>query len=104
MPGWKGSNRRNTLPRNWYTEIRPRILRRDRERCRWIRNDTEEPCNARANQVDHIDQTRNWDHSDGNLQSLCEYHHAIKSSGEGGRAASERRKTAARRNHPGVRR
>lgn len=104
MPGWKGSNRRNTLPRNWYTEIRPRILTRDRGRCQWIRNDTGEPCGAHANQVDHRDQARNWDHSDSNLQSLCEYHHTIKSSSEGGLAAAARRKTASRRNHPGVRR
>ncbi len=104
MPGWKGSNRRNMLPRNWYTEIRPRILARDRGRCQWIRNDTEELCGAPANQVDHRNQERNWDHSDSNLQALCEYHHAIKSSSEGGLAAAARRKTAARRNHPGVRR
>ncbi|MDQ1113956.1 5-methylcytosine-specific restriction protein A [Microbacterium testaceum] len=103
MAGWKGSTRKASLPRNWASEIRPRILRRDRERCQWIRNDTDERCGARANQVDHVNQERNWDHSDGNLQSLCEYHHNIKSSGEGGRAAAERRK-AATRLHPGVRR
>lgn len=99
---WSTSNRRSTLPWNWYTEIRPRILARDRHRCRHVREDTGTECGDYANQVDHIDQRRNWDHSDGNLQSLCEYHHRIKSSQEGGRAAAERRKAAARRRHPGI--
>ena len=102
MAGWKGSTRKATLPRNWDSEIRPRILTRDGHRCQWIREDTEEPCHDPANQVDHRDQSRRWDHSDGNLQSLCEHHHQLKSSSEGGAAAAQRRK-AARRRHPGIR-
>ena len=102
MAGWKGSTRKATLPPNWDSEIRPHILTRDRHRCQWIRNDTEEPCHAPANQVDHIDKSRRWDHSDSNLQSLCEYHHQLKSSSEGGNAAAQRRKTAARKRHPGI--
>lgn len=97
---WSTSNRKQQLPPGWENTIRPRILRRDRHRCRWIREDTGEPCNDRANQVDHVDQARSWDHSDANLQSLCEYHHGRKSSAEGGRAASARRKS--RRRHPGM--
>lgn len=103
MAAWQGSTRKATLPRNWATEIRPRILTRDRNRCQWIREDTEEPCHALANQVDHVNQARRWDHSDENLQSLCEHHHQIKSSSEGGTAAAQRRKTAARMRHPGIR-
>jgi hypothetical protein len=98
---WQGSTRRTSLPSNWYTEIRPRILRRDNEACRWIREDTGEPCGDHANQVDHIDQSRRWDHSDRNLQSLCEYHHQIKSSSEGGQAKAARAR-AAKRRHPGL--
>ncbi|GAA2577515.1 hypothetical protein GCM10009862_16040 [Microbacterium binotii] len=99
MPQWKGSTRKSTLPADWDTTVRPRILRRDGYRCVWIRADTNSQCGDRANQVDHIDQARRWDHSDGNLQSLCEYHHQRKSSAEGGRG--NRRKQPARR-HPGL--
>jgi len=100
MPQWRGSQRKSQLPPDW-DAIRRGILRRDRYKCRWIREDTGMPCGDHANQVDHVDQTRNWDHSPGNLQSLCEWHHKIKSSAEGGRAAAAR-KRATRRRHPGL--
>ena len=102
MPGWQGSRRKETLPDDWEDVIRPAILRRDKYRCRHVRVDTQRPCGAYANQVDHIDQSRRQDHSPANLQSLCEYHHRVKSSAEGGNAAAGRRK-AARRRHPGIR-
>lgn len=101
MPGWKGSTRKHTLPSNWESTIRPRILARDGGRCTAIRADTDERCNDRANQVDHIDQSRRWDHSDSNLTSLCEWHHARKSSAEGGRAKAARY-AASKRRHPGL--
>lgn len=102
---WSTSNRKSQLPDDWDTVIRPAILRRDRYRCVWRREDTGRLCGDRARDVDHIDQQRNWDHSPSNLQSLCPYHHARKSSSEGGRAkaaASARRKAAAKRRHPGL--
>ena len=103
MPGWAGSNRKATLPPNWDTVIQPGILRRDQHKCQHVRADTYRKCGAFANQVDHINQERRHDHSPANLQSLCEYHHRIKSSAEGGRAAADRHR-AARRRHPGIRR
>ncbi len=102
---WSTSRRKSQLPADWDTVIRPRILRRDAWRCQHVRFDTERKCGAYANQVDHVDQTRNYDHSDGNLQSLCEHHHKVKSSSEGGQAkaaAATRRKAATRRRHPGL--
>lgn len=102
MSQWRGSTRKDTLPSDWDTVIRPAILRRDKHRCRHIRTDTQLPCGEYANQVDHIDQSRRWDHAPANLQSLCEYHHQVKSSAEGGRAAAARRNSAHRR-HPGIR-
>jgi hypothetical protein len=100
-PAWQGSTRRSTLPWGWYTRIRPRILARDREQCQWVREDTGEKCLDHANQVDHKNQARNWDHSDDNLWSLCEYHHQRKSSSEGGLAKAARAR-AAKRRHPGL--
>ena len=96
---WATSNRKAQLPDNW-AALRVEILRRDNHRCRHIRTDTGRRCNAYANQVDHIDQQRNWDHSPTNLQSLCEWHHRVKSSAEGGRAAG--RRNGATRRHPGL--
>jgi 5-methylcytosine-specific restriction endonuclease McrA len=99
LPNWQGSTRKDTLPPNWEKVIRPRILARDHHQCQHIRSDRNRICGARANQVDHIDQERRDDHSDANLQSLCQWHHQRKSSAEGGRG--NRRKEPARR-HPGL--
>lgn len=98
---WSTSNRKSQLPHDW-RKIAPRILQRDQRRCQHVRYDTGLKCGAYANQVDHKDQARNWDHSPQNLQSLCEYHHKVKSSSEGGQAAAARRKAAKRRRHPGL--
>ena len=102
MPGWKGSARKSQLPADW-DAIRRRILARDGHRCTAIRADTDERCTERATDVDHVDQTRNWDHSDANLTSLCNWHHARKSSSEGGRANAARYR-ATKPRHPGLRR
>ncbi|ALJ22060.1 hypothetical protein AOA12_20060 [Microbacterium sp. No. 7] len=99
---WSTSRRKSQLPPDWDTVIRPAILKRDRHRCQHIRYDTGQKCGAYANQVDHVNQQRNHDHSPSNLQSLCEYHHRVKSSAEGGRAAQKRRRTATKRRHPGL--
>lgn len=82
MSNWRGSDRRERLPANWPT-IRKRILKRDNYRCRW-RLTTGGRCNDTATDVDHIE--RGDDHRDENLQSLCEYHHRIKSGQEGAEA------------------
>jgi 5-methylcytosine-specific restriction protein A len=100
MPGWKNSNRRNQLPADW-EKIRERTFRRDGYRCTAIRADTGNRCPDRATDCDHVDQSRNWDHSDENLTSLCSWHHDRKSSAEGGRAKAARY-AAKKRRHPGL--
>jgi 5-methylcytosine-specific restriction endonuclease McrA len=105
MPGWKGSNRRQTLPRDWPARV-AHVLNRDRRRCRHIREDTNRPCGLPANQVDHV-----IPHDEGgtdaysNLQALCEWHHNRKSGAEGGRASGRARaakKAAEKSVHPGL--
>jgi 5-methylcytosine-specific restriction enzyme A len=94
---WSSSDRKERLPANW-TALRLRVLRRDRYECQWREDGV--PCRHPANQVDHIE--RGDDHSLENLQALCQWHHARKSSAEG-RAAqrprASRRRTEER--HPG---
>lgn len=99
MP-WETSNRRQELPPNWYSGIRPRILERDGHRCQWRR--TRGICGSPANQVDHIGDRH--DHSDDNLQALCAWHHRKKTEQE---SADARRKIAAKgrlpvERHPGL--
>ena len=86
MP-WSSSNRKDTLPSDWET-LRVPILKRDKYRCQWIKADGTK-CLEHANQVDHKDNP--LDHSAENLQSLCEYHHSIKSSAEGVAARQQKR-------------
>lgn len=78
---WETSNRKSRLPANW-PQIRLRIGNRDNWSCQWRVGARK--CGAHANQVDHI--IPGDDHSDSNLQMLCEEHHKRKSSSEGGAA------------------
>lgn len=115
---WETSNRRDRLPKNWI-RIRIDVLRRDSPTgsskdavCQHLRYDRYErdpvtgevkylKCGLPANQVDHIE--RGDDHSPGNLQSLCEWHHNQKSASEGhaARAAKKLGKKPLKR-HPGL--
>lgn len=100
---WAGSTRKQRLPPDWRARRRI-VLKRDNYQCQWIREDTGTLCLAPANQVDHRVQGADDDHPDA-LQSLCEHHHQVKSSREGGRAAGQAaraRKNAARKRHPGI--
>lgn len=97
--GWAGSDRRARLPSDWRAIV-ARILARDGHKCRAIL-DAGTRCNAPANQVDHI--VRGDDHSDGNLQALCAWHHGKKSAAEG--VAGRRTPPTSRRpaeRHPGL--
>jgi 5-methylcytosine-specific restriction protein A len=101
---WSTSNRKSRLPADWPQRCKV-ILKRDGYRCQHVRYDTGAKCGAYANQCDHKDQDRSWDHSYANLQSLCEHHHSVKSSSEGGNAAAKaaaRRRDAKKRRHPGL--
>lgn len=95
--GWKGSNRRDTLPKDW-PATRARILRRDHRRC------TRPGCDGVATDVDHV--VPHWlggGDGDDNLASLCAPHHAEKSSAEGNGAKAWRVEAAKRPRplHPG---
>jgi len=90
MSAWQNSTRRDRLPPDW-AKVRKRILRRDRSKCQW-RKTSGQLCLQPANQVDH--RNPGDDHSDENLQSLCEWHHGKKSGGEGGRASQAQRAQA----------
>jgi 5-methylcytosine-specific restriction endonuclease McrA len=81
---WQGSTRRARLPNDW-ARTRRRVLRRDGHACQSVFSDGRR-CGMPANQVDHIEPGD--DHSMANLQALCGWCHARKSSSEGGTAAA----------------
>ena len=93
------SDRAQRLPSDWQRR-RLRILRRDRYSCQARMSDGSK-CLAPANQVDH--KIPGDDHSEANLEALCTWHHARKSSAEG--AAARRRRPSRylpRESHPGL--
>lgn len=96
---WDTSDRKERLPADW-TSRRVRVLRRDGYKCQ-ARDSRGVQCGDPANQVDHIEPGD--DHDYDNLQSLCRWHHARKSSAEG-RAARKPRATQKRapEAHPGL--
>lgn len=81
---WQGSTRRSRLPKNWPV-LRRLVLRRDKGVCQ-ARFSDGRLCGREATDVDHIEPGD--DHSLSNLQALCHWCHARKSSAEGGRAAA----------------
>lgn len=96
---WRGSTRKARLPRDWDSEVRPRILKRDGYICYVCGQ-------PGADGVDHI--TAGDDHSDTNLKAIHHnvppYCHRSKSSSEGGRAAQAKRIPRKRptERHPGL--
>lgn len=88
MPGnWAGSRRRAELPANWYTEIRPAVIARDKGRCRWIENNGR--CPEPGTDVDHVGDPD--DHSLAALRLLCAGHHGRRSSAQGNAAKKAKR-------------
>lgn len=104
MPGWQGSDRRSRLPSDWESKIRPRIMRRDGNRCKvMLQDDTR--CPEPATDVDHI--RRGDIHEDWNLQAICDWHHKQKTGREGAAAAAMQRRKNNKRfrrveAHPGL--
>ncbi|MBT2467841.1 HNH endonuclease [Streptomyces sp. ISL-66] len=92
--GWTDSNRRAELPPNWYTEIRPAVLKRDVSLC--------QACGNPASDVDHIGDKR--DHRLVNLQALCGWCHRRKTSRQGNQSDSRTKIREGRRpeDHPGL--
>lgn len=118
MSGWADSDRRSTLPADWDTAVRPRILRRDRRRCTWLGDPNHdghperylagdytdrERCTAPATDVDHIGNA--LDHADTNLRALCARHHGRRSALQGvaAKARMRRQRLRPQRPHPGLR-
>jgi len=98
-PGYIVKSRRHEpLPPGWW-RTRQRIFKRDGGRCVHIRYDTGTRCPEKATHCDHI--IPGGGEHDGNLQSLCEYHHNIKSSSEGGRRVHARKQANKFKGHPG---
>lgn len=85
MP-WDTSDRKAELPPDWQAR-RIRVLRRDGYKCQ-ARDSRGVKCGAPANQCDHIVHGNN--HDEDNLQALCRWHHARKSSAEGNAARRPR--------------
>lgn len=98
MP-WETSRRRAELPPDWQLR-RIRVLRRDGYRCQ-ARDSRGITCGRPANQVDHIQPGR--DDTLENLQALCRWHHAHKSSAEGNAARRRpRQRNDDHETHPGL--
>ena len=95
---WDTSDRAERLPDNWQA-LRTIVLSRAAGRCE-ARQRNGQRCRDRATDVDHIDPGDN--HQLDNLQALCAWHHARKSSAEGN--AARRRHTNKRppEPHPGL--
>lgn len=81
---WNTSDRRERLPKDWFTRIRPHILKRDPQ-CKLRYR----MCQGVSTQVDHIQHGDN--HSYENLQGVCSSCHATKSAREGRQAQLTRR-------------
>ena len=97
---WEGSDRSSRLPSDW-PKIRQERLKKDGYRCVWKLPKTGARCPRGATEVDHI--RPGDDHSMGNLRSLCEDHHKLKTAMDNRRA---KRKIKASRfrhaeEHPG---
>lgn len=97
------SARKARLPSNWYGPhgLREAVLHRDSGACQWA--GTTGPCGETATEVDHI--RAGDDHSMGNLQALCSYHHRRKTASEAGHSKA-RTKVSTKRTpepHPGMR-
>ncbi len=116
MPGqWQDSTRRNTLPPNWNSEIRPAVRKRDGDRCTWItdlddggfiqylagKHDPDRRRDSHGTDGDQVFDPE--DHRYVNLRLLCSWHHDRRSSKQGNQA---RRRYSNRRPpepHPGLR-
>lgn len=93
--GWSSSTRRSRLPSNW-AALRDAAFRRAGGRCQAPMLDGSR-CTQAATDCDHI--VAGDDHSPGNLQALCEWHHKIKTQAEGRAARAALPPVTSR--HPG---
>lgn len=104
MSGW---DRRNTSGRDaGWDRIRRRIMRRDKNSCRFQRDGL--VCGNEAAIVDHIvPKFEGGSDDDSNLMALCQFHSDQKTAAEGVRArvaktAAVRKRWDRREAHPGL--
>ena len=87
MSGWQGSDRKERLPMGW-AKIAAKVKARDGYRCTKLLPSGKRCPRGRSTghrlEVDH--KIRGDDHRMENLRTLCEEHHAMKSSREGNQA------------------
>jgi 5-methylcytosine-specific restriction protein A len=90
MPGWEGSRRKETLPKDWPARRRAVIVR-DKGLCQWLDEDGkavndhgERICGARGTDVDH--KGDRLDHRVSELRLLCSTHHDRRSAQQGGQS------------------
>lgn len=105
MPRGRQSSRVIPLPKNWATEIRPRILARDNHTCQWLIAEDGTICGQHAYRVDHKKPAHlGGGDEDWNLWTLCDTHTRRKDGIEGGRAAQAKRIPRNRpiERHPGM--
>ncbi|PRB44327.1 HNH endonuclease [Arthrobacter sp. MYb23] len=98
--GWTGSDRKSRLPDDWPL-LRQIVFERAGGRCETIKKSGKR-CWDKGTDVDH--KRAGDDHSLANLQLLCTWHHARKSSREGNEAQAALRAMLRHpvEQHPGV--
>jgi 5-methylcytosine-specific restriction enzyme A len=94
----KGSSR--NLPPDWKTRTVPRILKRDGRQCTARLSDGTRCPQTTKLQVDHIGSRD--DHHDGNLRTLCEWHHDRKTAAQGNKARKRVTQARPAERHPGL--
>jgi 5-methylcytosine-specific restriction endonuclease McrA len=96
QPPWAGSQRKDRLPANWYSQIRPKVFARFGRTCHWCGR-------PGADDVDHL--VPGDDHGIDNLRPIHSWRtpqrcHAYKSAAEG---VAARRRDRPPEQHPALR-
>jgi len=101
MSGWKGSIRRQEMPKDWHKR-KMQVKARSQGRCEWVSPDGVR-CRRAAVDVDHWVDREN--HAVAFLRDLCEVHHRRKTGRESraGRISKRRKGERKRRDdNPGA--
>lgn len=102
-PAWEGSTRKQRLPANWETELRPEAHRRNPEHvCHWCGMPGGSDLDHKKAGDDHSQDNLDWIHSRGDMlagrsQKNC---HGEKSGREGAAALAAKLRAQRRRPEP----